>query len=111
MAKRALQPLVICPIDANLNCSFFPDRLIGPEHEAQSLRATNHNSLILQNTAVLGAGQKVLFYIYKRGRRYRANVSQVSRDPDLSDGNVNQYENRLKRYEPTLDGGVGEPLS
>jgi predicted transcriptional regulator len=51
----------------------------------------------LQNPVVLRARQKVLFYIYKRGRRYRANVSQVAKDLDLSDGNVNQYVNDLKR--------------
>ena len=45
----------------------------------------------LQNPLVLRARQKVLFYIMKKGRKYRANISQVARDMGLSDGNVNLY--------------------
>ena len=51
----------------------------------------------------------MLLYIYKRGRRYRANTSQVARDMDMSDGNVNQYVNDLKQsgYLKTVPkGGV-----
>ncbi len=50
----------------------------------------------MQNPVVLRARQKVLFYIFKRGRRYKANTSQVARDMDLADGNINQYVNDLK---------------
>jgi predicted transcriptional regulator len=50
----------------------------------------------LQNAVVLRTRQRVLFYIMKRGRKYRANISQVARDMELSDGNVNQYVNDLK---------------
>lgn len=50
----------------------------------------------MQNPLVLRARQKVLFYIMKRGKKYRANISQVARDMELSDGNVNQYVNDLK---------------
>jgi hypothetical protein len=50
----------------------------------------------LQNPLVLRARQKVLFYIMKRGTKYRANISQVARDMGVADGNVNQYVNDLK---------------
>ncbi len=50
----------------------------------------------LENPVVLRARKRVLFYILKRGRKYKANISQVARDMDASDGNVNQYVNDLK---------------
>ena len=50
----------------------------------------------MENPVVLRARKRVLFHILKRGRKYRANISQVARDMDASDGNVNQYVNDLK---------------
>jgi predicted transcriptional regulator len=50
----------------------------------------------LENPVVLRARKRVLFHILKHGRKYRANISQVARDMDASDGNVNQYVNDLK---------------
>jgi len=50
----------------------------------------------MDNPVVLRARQRVLFYILKKGRKYRANISQVARDMSTSDGNVNLYVNQLK---------------
>jgi predicted transcriptional regulator len=50
----------------------------------------------LENPVVLSARKRVLFHILKHGRKYRANISQVARDMNASDGNVNQYVNDLK---------------
>lgn len=52
--------------------------------------------MTMENPVVLRARQRVLFHILKKGREYRANISQVARDMDASDGNINQYVNELK---------------
>ena len=44
---------------------------------------------------MLRARQRVLFFIFKKGKNYRANISQVARDMHASDGNINQYVNQL----------------
>jgi len=49
-----------------------------------------------ESSIVLRARQRVLLYILKRGGKYRANISQLARDMNASNGNVNKYVNELK---------------
>jgi predicted transcriptional regulator len=49
-----------------------------------------------ESSIVLRARQRVLLYILKKGSKYRANISQLARDMNASNGNINQYVNELK---------------
>lgn len=50
----------------------------------------------MQDPLVLRARQRVLFHIFKKGRNYRVNISNVARDLKASDGNMNQYVHDLQ---------------